>query len=93
MKTFKCNFGKGVGCEIQVTDDAPAKGQKHILKVEWTGERTPRLLRPYIAWINSVNQTLANDWQRKIMQVFQVSDTRIEKWIYEPGKKPRRVIG
>ena len=93
MKTFKCNFGKGVACEIHVTDAAPAKGERHILKVEWTGEPGPRVLRPYIAWINSVNQTLADEWNRKIGQVFQVSDTKIEKWIYEPGKQPRRVIG
>jgi hypothetical protein len=92
MKTFKCNFGKGVTCEVQVTDSAPPQGSQHILKTEWTGKPSPRVLRPYIAWINSVNKLLADEWQIKIMHVFQTSQTQAEAWVYEPNRQPKRVV-
>ena len=90
MKTFKCNFGRGLSCEVQVTDEPPAKGA-HVLKVEWSGERSARVIRPYIAWMNTVNTTLANEWGIKLMHVFQTAPTRAEVWVYEPGKPPKKV--
>ena len=91
MKTFKCKFGKGIKCEIQVSDTAPPSGSHHILKIKWTGKPSPRVLRPYIAWVNSVNKTLADEWGIKIMHVFQTTPTCCEAWTYEPGKQPERV--
>jgi hypothetical protein len=89
MKTFKAQFGN-VTCEIKTTDTPPQKGERHIQSVEWTGKVTPALLRPYIAWMNSVNQTLANEWGIKMMHVFQLSKgwERVEVWEYEPNGKP-----
>ena len=94
MKTFKCNFGKGVTCEVQVTDSAPPKGSQHILKTEWTGKPSQRVIRPYVAWMNSVNKLLADEWGLKLMHVFQTkpSWTDAEIWVYEPNKPPKRVV-
>lgn len=91
MKTFKCNFGKKLSCEVHVPDVAPPHGSKHIQKIEWSGKPTLKVIRPYIAWMNSVNQTLADEWGIKIMHVFQTSPTTVEAWSYEPGKPPELI--
>lgn len=92
MKTFKCNFGNGVTCEVQTTDLPPEPNSRHIQKMEWTGKPTKAVLRPYVAWINSVNKLLADEWGVKMMHVFQLSATTYEAWCYEPGKPPKRVF-
>lgn len=95
MKTFKCNFGKGLNCTIQVSDSPPDKGSAHIQKIEWDGKPTKKVIRPYVAWINSVNQQLADEWGVKIMHVFQVkpgwTPESLETWVYEPDGAPERV--
>lgn len=91
MKTFKCNFGKKLSCVIQVPDEAPPRGSKHIQKIEWSRKPTLKVIRPYIAWMNSVNQMLADEWGIKIMHVFQTSPTTVEAWGYEPGKQPELI--
>lgn len=94
MKTFKCNFGKGVTCQVQVTDTAPPKGTAHIQKFEWSGKPSLRVIRPYVAWMNSVNKMLADEWGVKLMHVFQTKPRWEdgEVWVYEPGKQPKRVV-
>lgn len=93
MKTFSCNFGGGVSCTVQVPDVAPPKDkpEAHIREHAWTGKATPALLRPYIAWINSVNTLLAKEWGVKLMHCFQVGKGKFEVWVYEPDKPPKRV--
>lgn len=96
MKTFKCNFGKGLSCTIHVSETPPPKGQPHIQKFEWSKRPSMKVTRPYVAWINSVNQQLANEWGIKIMHIFQVgsgwSPESLETWGYEPNGKPTRII-
>lgn len=94
MKTFKCKFGKDVTCEIQVTDAPPPKGSRHIQKVEWSGKPSPKVIRPYVAWMNSVNKLLADEWGVKLMHVFQTKPSwaDAEIWVYEPHKQPKRVV-
>lgn len=96
MKTFKHDFGKGVTCEIEVTDsppssipDSPASG--HILSAKWTGSRTDKMIPQYIAWINSVNKQLADEWDVKMMHVFDPPNGQMQAWLYEPGQNPRRM--
>ena len=93
MKTFQCQFNKEVSCTVQTTDEAPTKNEPHILNVEWKGKVSQRLLRPYIAWMNSVNKTLADEWGKKLMHVFQVSQVwdDAEIWVYTPNQPPKRV--
>jgi hypothetical protein len=88
VKVFKCNFGGGVTCEMQTTDEPPAAGQTHILNVVWSGKTTKRMLRPYIGWINSVHKTLADEWGIKMAYCFMIPGA-FETWIYEPGKLPK----
>lgn len=91
--TFSCSFGKGVVCTAEAPDEPPLKGSPDIHRVEWTGRPSPKVLRPYIAWMNSVNQVLANTWDMKLMHVYMLSKGRTETWTYEPGKGPQRETG
>ena len=93
MKTFKCNFGKGIACEVQITDTVPEKEKSHILKMEWTGspsrKRLRKIERAYIDWMNSVNQQLADEWKISMMYVFHTFAGPVEMWGYSPGNPPR----
>jgi hypothetical protein len=81
----------GVECQIKVSDTAPEKGTSHIVSCEWTGKPKQNQIRQYIGWMNSVNQTLADEWGIKLMHIFQTKPhwTDFEIWVYEPGKQPR----
>lgn len=89
MKTFKCDFGKGVTATMTVMDTPPEKGKNHIQGIEWTGNRTQRHIRPYIAWCNSVQEQLSNEWGIKIMQCYEVTKDKWDVWMFEPGKPPK----
>lgn len=86
MKTFKHYFGHGVSCRIQIADEPPPKGETHVLKVEWLGLPTKGVMKPYIAWMNSINMSLAGEWGVKLMHVFMTSADHGEVWIYEPNQ-------
>lgn len=91
MRTYKCSFGNGVSCEIKVTNSPPELGSKHIKEVVWDGEFGKWTIRPYIAWMNSVNKSLADEWGIKLMHVYMISQTEQEAWVYAPGKPPKKV--
>ena len=93
MRTFKCDFGDGVTCKVQVADVLPEKGKAHIQKFEWTGKPSRQVIQPYIAWINSVNQLLADEWGVVLMHIFQTSPKwqEWEMWTYAPNKQPERI--
>jgi len=94
VRTFSCSFGGGVSCKTLIEDTAPPKaGESHIRGVEWSGKATSRHLRPYIAWMNSVNQTMADVWGAKLMHVFGTEPgfKKFEIWVYEPGGHPKKV--
>jgi hypothetical protein len=93
VRTFKCDFGNGVACEVQVADALPEKGKHHIQKFVWSGKPTREVIQPYIAWMNSVNQLLADEWGVVLMHVFQTSPKwqEWETWTYAPNKQPQRV--
>jgi hypothetical protein len=91
MRTFTCDFGGGVSCTMSVSDEFPAAGKAHIQQCDWTGTRTRKTIRPYIAWANSVNTLLAKQWGKRLLQVFMVSDTDAEFWVYDPGKPPKKI--
>ena len=89
MKTFKCNFGKALTCTIHVSETLPKSGEPHIQKTEWSHRPTPAVIRPYIAWINSVNQQLSDEWGIKISHIFQIPGG-FEIWNYNPGENPKK---
>ena len=91
MKTFSCDFGSGVGCRVEVPEVPPPNGQVSGLVFAWTGRPTRKVIRPYVQWMNTVNEQLANDWGIKLMYVYQVSKTGLEAWVFEPGKPGERV--
>ena len=88
---FRCSFGQGVAATIRVCKEPPAKGSSHILGVEWSGQPKKKHLKKYIAWMNSVNQQLADTWKLSLMHVYQTAPQNVEVWTYAPGEKPRRV--
>ncbi len=91
MKTFKCNFGK-TQAKVIVSDNPPEEGSSHILEVEWSGEMTPKVIRPYIGWMNGINQRLADEWGVKLMHIYQLKPgwEDVEIWTYEPDGKPKK---
>jgi hypothetical protein len=86
-------FSRTVSCEIEVTEDPPAKGASHVLSVEWTGNRKKSHIPEYMRWMHLVNQKCAEKWKLKLMHVFQKSPNPgdWEAWGYEPGKPPVKV--
>jgi len=91
MRTFKCDFGKGITCSIKVTATPPAKGLSHVRAVEWTGQRTPKTTALYMAWMHSVNKQLSDEWNIGLIHVFRTAANRAEIWLYTPGKAPKQI--
>lgn len=91
MKTFICEFEDGLKCKVTVSDRAPVEaGFNHILGFEWSGHTLPRHTRPFIAWMNSVNQSLSDEWGQGIMQYYG-SINKPEIWVFNPGKSPQKI--
>lgn len=91
MKTFIHDFGGGIRCEFQVTDDAPPRGECGFLGTVWSGgPPSMKLLRPYIAWVNSIYRGLADEWKIRIRYAYQISKSTYEIWDFEPGKRPKK---
>ena len=88
MKTFSCDFGGGVSCELAVSETPPSKGSSHILDLRWTGVPQKRHIHPYLRWVKTVNQQLADEWQVRLLHVLQTKRRRWQTWAYEPGGKP-----
>lgn len=88
MKTFKCRFNKETMCTVEVTDEAPAQGETHIVSVAWDGPRGDTLVRPYMAWMNTVNQQLADEWKIGMMHCFVLPTGEKMVWTYTPGCRP-----
>ena len=89
MKTFKCNFGNGVICELETPDEAPSDG-RHF-RFQWTGEPHPGLTRAYIAWMSSVNKLLADEWKVSFLHIFLTAPGKQETWAYTPGEPPKMI--
>lgn len=60
----------------------------HIQNVVWDGNPNATILRPYINWMNSVNQTLSDKWKMKLMHCYLIKKDLVEIWGFEPGKQP-----
>jgi len=91
MKTFRCDFGDGISCEVEIEDalpEGPSSG--HIRSIFWSKKPTLEIVRPYIAWMNSVNKTLADKWNKKLMHIYEIEPNNLEVWVYEPGKPPKK---
>jgi hypothetical protein len=89
---FHCAFGGGVSCSVTVDRSKYRPGQQcSHLTVEWSGIPTAKICRPYVAWMNSVNQTLADAWQVTLLYVYLLPGGLVEGWTFKPGDRPRRV--
>ena len=87
--TFKCNFGEGVICTIEVADQpSVTMGRVNIQRIDWSRNPNDDMLRPYIDWMHGVHQTLANKWRKRLIKFYRVLDGSAELWTYVPGKEP-----
>lgn len=93
MKTFKCEFGEDLSCEIQVTDDPPQPelGVSHIRHMLWSKPPNKEVLKPYMKWMINVHQQLADEWNCTITYVFEVKPGKLNPWFFAPGKRPKRI--
>jgi hypothetical protein len=86
-------FSRSVQCEVEVRDEAPPKGERHIINVEWTGQPKRSHMGEYIRWMNHVNDLLAKKWGIRMMQIFQKSphSEDWEVWAYAPDQPPQKI--
>jgi hypothetical protein len=87
VKTFKCDFGKGVSCEVKVPD-LPERGTREVV---WTGKPTEEMYAQYFAWLHSVNQQLADERGVRFTSFSMLAPGICEIWAYERGKAPKRI--
>lgn len=88
MRLFKCDFGGGVTCEVQIHDKFEDAVNSHIQGHAWEGNPTKKHIRPYVAWMNSVNQQLADEWGKTLCHTYQVEKGLWEMWVFKPGSRP-----
>lgn len=88
MKIFVKRFSKTLGVTVEVSDVPPERGS-HILGTRWDGQ-CPLNFRPYIAWMNQVNQSMAEEWNEPIAHIYMTGGVKSETWLYRPGKRPKR---
>jgi quinol-cytochrome oxidoreductase complex cytochrome b subunit len=43
-------------------------------------------------WIHSVNETIATETGKKIMEVFLLPGNQLQSWVYEPNQPAQRVF-
>jgi len=91
MPLFKCDFGGGITCEVKISETFPEKGKTHIVEHQWSRHPNKNIVRPYVAWMNTVNQQMANQWGQRLMHCYQVGKNLWEFWLYVPGEKPKMV--
>jgi len=97
MKTFSIAFGGGISCTVQTPDQQPSANSRLIQNTVWRGPsvsnlpkaKRQKIWRTYVAWINSINTQLANEWNTTILHVFLIGPDQCEPWEYVPGKPPR----
>jgi len=82
MKLFKCDFGKGVCCSVQIPDDPPKGGENYQPIVKWHGRPTNKTLRSYIRWMNSVNRQVAKEWGIGFVHAYVTSSKGYEIYRY-----------
>ena len=93
---FRCDFGKGVTCEMEIGDEPPTKGTSHVLEIQWTYTPTIKTLRLYKAWMNSVNKMLADKWGFTFMHVFMLQKAAMNVGYTNPASDrgvPRSSMG
>jgi hypothetical protein len=86
---FIHRFSPSVLCELETTEEMPAKGESHVLNVIWSGRPKRKHVPEYIRWMHLVNQRCAEMWSAKIMHCFQLTPHTWKFWTYEPGKAPQ----
>lgn len=85
MSLYKCDFGKGIKCQMQVPEKYPEDGDS--FEVEWEGTPTDKIFPKYKQWIHSVYTDLVNKWDRSLLYGFKTGGS-IEFWSYAPGERP-----
>jgi hypothetical protein len=90
MKTFICDFPKGLRCTVLVKDKLPGGDQSHVLSVNWNRKLPNKLMPQFIRWMNSVHEELATEWNTKFTQAYLIEGGTIEIWVFEPGKPAKK---
>jgi hypothetical protein len=90
MKIFVHKFNDRLCCTYHVPDQW--WGEKWVKAkpfITWQGIRAGSFLeyREYVTWINTVNQQLSDEWNKRLMHCFK-SGPALEIWCYEPGISP-----
>lgn len=94
MKTFSCQFTKTISCTVIASETPPPLGEPHLQSVVWTGrvgnkKLQTKIARAYTGWMNSVNSTLAKEWNRALYHAYAAGPGRHQLWLFVPGHLPK----
>jgi hypothetical protein len=89
--TFVHRFSRSLSATMIISNDPPVHGESCVQNVEWTGHRKMKHLPEYVRWSHEIYRYLANHWNLRLMQAFEMSPGRWEFWIYDPGEAPKRL--
>lgn len=86
---FIHHFSRELSCELQVPAQPPGPGQPLTIQSQWTGRPKPKHLKTYRRWVLLTNQTLADQWGRRLLYALGIAPNRTEFWAFEPGHAPK----
>lgn len=93
MKTFSCQFTKTISCTVIASETPPPPGEPHLKSVQWIGRADKKLAhkiaRAYVGWMNSVNSTLAKEWNRALYHAYAAGPGQSQLWMFVPGELPK----
>src|SRR5258706_1056198 len=92
MKTFARNFAKELVCTITAEDNPSEGTTKAPFEIKWSsGPPHPEsIYRPWRAWVNSIYQQLATEWNVRLFDTHRHGG-ETEEWMFEPRKLPKRL--
>lgn len=91
---WKKDFGGGVRATVTMDSVYHAGSQPPERVVKWNvpvNDLTTAIFRPYVDWMNEINQRVSNHWNVKMAQVYMMDGMTCEAWAFEPGKAPRLI--
>lgn len=93
MAKYIHRFNKTLTCEVEVTDDAPAKGSSHVLSFTWSHKPKKKHYAEYTQWMHTVNDSCAKRWGNRFIYAVQISPNPDDWqfWGYSHNQPPKRL--
>jgi hypothetical protein len=86
---FIHRFSRTLSCEFQIPAAPPAPGQLLSPTCCWSGRPKPKHIPAYRQCALLVHQSVADQWQQRILYALGIAPDRTEIWPFEPGEPPK----